>query len=139
MEIDEHGWLQENARHTDAPDPATGRAERGSTAFAGSGRVSTGLSHSPAYDKPEQVSGRTVTMVTVRPEQMLMNTRAKRRTGSVSPASPLRGGQAARLPAPEQIRAAAQEEQPEEQRRRLWECRCRDHANRHHDACRGTC
>ena len=55
------------ACHTDAPDPATGRAERGSTAFAGSGRVSTGLPYSPAYDKPEQVYGRTVTIVTVRP------------------------------------------------------------------------
>ena len=38
------------------------------------------LSHSSAYDKPEQVCGRTVTVVTVRPQQMLMNTRAKRRT-----------------------------------------------------------
>ena len=43
-----------------------------------------------------------------------MNTRAKRRTRGVSPASPLRGGQAARLPAPEQIRTAAQEEHREE-------------------------
>ena len=43
----------------------------------------------------------------------------------VSPASPLRGGQAARLPAPEQIRAAAQEEHREEQRRDLRECRRR--------------
>ena len=53
---------------------------------------------------------------------------------SVSPASPLRGGQAARLPAPEQIRAAAQEEHREEQRRDLRECRRR---GRHH--CRGAC
>ena len=53
---------------------------------------------------------------------------------SVSPASPLRGGQAARLPAPEQIRAAAQEEHREEQRRDLRECRRR---HRHH--CRGAC
>ena len=52
---------------------------------------------------------------------------------SVSPASPLRGGQAARLPAPEQIRAAAKEEHREEQRRDLRECRRR---HRHH--CRGA-
>ena len=52
----------------------------------------------------------------------------------VSPASPLRGGQAAQLPAPEQIRAAAQEEHREEQRRDLRECR-----RRHRCHSRGAC
>ena len=130
MEIDEHGWLQENARDTPTPptQPLVGPRENRRHSL-GVGRVSTGLSYSSAYDKPEQVCGRTVTMVTVRPQQMLMNTRAKRRYRGVSPANPLRVGQAARLPAPEQIRAAAQEEHREEQRRDLRECRCR-HWNR---------
>ena len=47
----------------------------------------------------------------------------------VSPASPLRVGQAARLPATEQIRAAAQEEHREEQQRDLRKGRGR---HRHH-------
>ena len=85
----------------------------------GVGRASTGLSYSSAYDTLEQVCGRTVTIVTVRPQQILMNTRAKRRTAGVSPASPLRVGQAARLPATEQIHTAAQEEHREEQQRDL--------------------
>ena len=52
-------------------------------------------------------------------ETALVNTRAKRRTAGVSPASPLRVGQAARLPATEQIHTAAQEEHREEQQRDL--------------------
>ena len=68
-------------------------------------------------------------MVTVRPQQILMNTRAKRRTAGVWPVNPLRVGQAARLPAPEQIRTAAQEEHREEQQRDLRKGRGR---HRHH-------
>ena len=83
MEIDEHGWLQENARDTPTPptQPLIGPRENRRHSL-GVGRVSTGLSYSSAYDKPEKVCGRTVTMVTVRPQQMLMNTRAKRRTAA---------------------------------------------------------
>ena len=83
MEIDEHGWLQENARDTPTPptQPLVGPREDRRHSL-GVGRVSTGLSYSSAYDKPEQVCGRTVTIVTVRPQQMLMNTRAKRRTAA---------------------------------------------------------
>ena len=83
MEIDEHGWLQENARDTPTPptQPLVGPRENRRHSL-GVGRVSTGLSYSSAYDKPEKVCGRTVTMVTVRPQQMLMNTRAKRRTAA---------------------------------------------------------
>ena len=68
MEIDEHGWLQENARDTPTPQtqPLVGPREDRRHSL-GVGRVSTGLSYSPAYDKPEQVYGRTVTIVTVRP------------------------------------------------------------------------
>ena len=68
MEIDEHEWLQENARDTPTPptQPLVGPRENRRHSL-GVGRVSTGLSYSPAYDKPEQVYGRTVTMVTVRP------------------------------------------------------------------------
>ena len=67
MEIDEHGWLQENARDTPTPPtqplvwPSKDRRHS-----LGVGRGSTGLSYSSAYDKPEQVYRRTVTMVTVR-------------------------------------------------------------------------
>ena len=75
MEIDEHGWLQENARDTPTPptQPLVGPSKTRRHSL-GVGRVSTGLSYSPAYDKPEKVCGRTVTIVTVRPQQMLMNT-----------------------------------------------------------------
>ena len=68
MEIDEHGWLQENARDTPTPptQPLVGPSKDRRHSL-GVGRVSTGLSYSSAYDKPEQVYGRTVTMVTVRP------------------------------------------------------------------------
>ena len=85
MEIDEHGWLQENARDTPTPptQPLIGPREDRRHSL-GVGRVSTGLSYSSAYDKPEKVCGRTVTIVTVRPQQMLMNTRAKRRTAASS-------------------------------------------------------
>ena len=83
MEIDEHGWLQENARDTPTPptQPLVGPSKTRRHSL-GVERASTGLSYSSAYDTPEKVCGRTVTMVTVRPQQMLMNTRAKRRTAA---------------------------------------------------------
>ena len=138
MEIDEHGWLQENARDTPTPptQPLVGPS-RGSTAFAGSGKgqhrfivltrvrqTRTGLRTDGHHrDRP------SVADADEHPCQTPHH--------GVSPASPLRGGQAARLPAPEQIRAAAQEEHREEQRRDLRECRRR---GRHHfhGACRRT-
>ena len=111
MEIDEHGWLQENAR--DAPTPPTQPmigAERESTAFVGSGKGQHGF------------------IVLVRVRQTRKGLRTDGHDGDrpsaanadehpcqtpncgVSPVSPLRGGQAARLPPPEQIRTATQEE-----------------------------
>ena len=68
MEIDEYGWLQENARDTPTPptQPLIGPSKTRRHSL-GVGKASTGLSYSPAYDKPEQVYGRTVTIVTVRP------------------------------------------------------------------------
>ena len=134
MEIDEHGWLQENARDTPTPptQPLIG-SSRDSTAFAGSGKGQHGF------------------IVLVRVRQTRKGLRPDGHDGDrpaaadadehpcqtpncgVSPVSPLRVGQAARLPAPEQIRAAAQEEHREEQRRDLRKCRCR-HWNRDHHA-----
>jgi hypothetical protein len=68
MEIDEHGWLQENARDTPTPPTQpTIRPREKRQHSPGVGRASTGLSYSSAYDKPEQGYGRTVTLVTVRP------------------------------------------------------------------------
>ena len=93
MEIDEHGWLQENARDTPTPptQPLVGPRENRRHSLR-VGMVSTGLSYTSAYDKPGKVCGRTVTMVTVRPQQILMNTRAKRRTAaSRQPVSSTRG------------------------------------------------
>ena len=73
MEIDEHGWLQENARDIPTPptQPLVGPREDRRHSL-GVRRVSTDLSYTSAYDKPEQVCGRTVTVVTVRPQQMLI-------------------------------------------------------------------
>ena len=67
MEIDEHGWLQENARDTPTPptQPLVGSSKTRRHSL-GVGRVSTGLSYSSAYHKPEKLCGRTVTIVTVR-------------------------------------------------------------------------
>ena len=138
MEIDEHGWLQENARDIPTPptQPLVGPS-RGSTAFAGSEtgqhgfivhvrvrQTRTGLrADGHGGDRPPAANAD-------------MNTRAKRRTAASRQPSPLRGGQAAhaQLPAPEQIRAAAQEEHREEQHRDLRKGRAR---HRHH--CRGAC
>ena len=68
IKIDEYGWLQENARDTPTPQtqPLIGSRENRRHSL-GVGSVSTDLSYSSAYDKPEKVYGRTVTMVTVRP------------------------------------------------------------------------
>ena len=115
MEIDEHGWLQENARDTPTTPtlPLVGPRENRRHSL-GVRRVSTGLSYSPAYDKPEQVCGRTVTIVTVRPQQMLSEHPCQTPNRGVWPVNHLRVGQAARLPAPELIRTATQEEHREE-------------------------
>ena len=43
IEIDEHGWFQENARDSPTPHTQPMRAERGSTAFAGSGKGQHGF------------------------------------------------------------------------------------------------
>ena len=73
MEINEHGWIQENARDIPTPttQPLVGPKEDRRHSL-GVRRVSTDLSYTSAYDKPEQVCGRTVTVVTVRPQQMLI-------------------------------------------------------------------
>ena len=68
MEINEHEWLQENARDTPPPptQPLIGSSKT-RRHLLGVGRASTDLSYSSVYDKPEKLYGRTVTMVTVRP------------------------------------------------------------------------
>ena len=100
----------------------------------GVGRASTGLSYSSAYDKPKQVCGRTVTIVTVRPQQMLLNTRAKRRTAASGQSILYAWVRPPDCRRTEQIHTAAQEEHREEQQRDLRKGRGR---RRHHirDAC----
>ena len=81
------------------PSHWSGRAETRRHSL-GVGRVSTGLSYSSAYDKPEQVI-RTDGHDGDRPSVADADEHpCQTPNRSVSPASPLRGGQAARLPAP---------------------------------------
>ena len=131
--------FQEDAHDTPPPQvqPMPGRDQR--RQFVGSGG---GLARDhrarPRTNSLQKACGRTV-IVNRPPAADAEDNRARRRNAArLSQPVPLRADQAGRLPAPEQIRTAPQEEQPEEQRRRLRECRCRDHANRHHDGCRGA-
>ena len=138
MEIDEHGWLQENARDTPTPPTQpTDRAERESTAFAGSGngqhgfivlvrvrQTRTGLrTDGHDGDRPSVADA----------DEHPCQTPNRRRLASQSSTR----GSGRPTAGPEQIRAAAQEEHREEQRRDLRECRRR---GRHHfhGACRRT-